>query len=340
MKRLPLLLFLLLTPLSFAGWETIGGIAIVTSAALLATVYAIGLGFGVNELQMMAKEELYQLVALGIMMAVLVGTNGLINTLSSTPALSPGSDSLQNASVLLLDGLRDNVSTILTNIGKYDLAVTKEGSKAGQCSIMGMGYGVSGCGGYSMLPAPLSMAGGIAGFAMGEVSGMKRLILISQSFALPFLLPLGILLRTFKITRGAGGFLIALGISMHIMLPAGIVFNEMLVATFMADATASSGYESSPTSVTIEKCSATEISPGQGSFKCSDLIGTDPDTNDAKAVKAYCDLRTSVRSYLKTLLLQATLGPVRSLLMMMASLRALTSLAGAEVDVSAISRFV
>lgn len=337
MKRLPLLLFLLLAPLSFAGWETIGGVAIAASAALLATVYAIGMGFGVNELQMMAKEELYQLVALGIMMAVLVGANGLINTLSSTPALSPGSDNLQNASVLLLDGIRDNVSSILTSVGKYDLAVTKESSKAGQCSVMGMGYGVSGCGGYSMLPAPLSMAGGIAGFAMGEVSAMKRLILISQSFALPFLLPLGILLRTFRITRGAGGFLIALGISMHIMLPAGIVFNEMLVATFMADATASSGYAASPTSVTIKECSATETKPGQGSFKCGEV---GDDTNDEKAVKAYCDLRISVRSYLKTMLLQATLGPVIALLMMMASLRALTSLAGAEVDVSAISRFV
>jgi hypothetical protein len=36
----------------------------------------------------------------------------------------------------------------------------------------------------------------------------------------------------------------------------------------------------------------------------------------------------------------ATLGPVISLLMFAASLRALTSLAGAEVDVSAIARFI
>jgi hypothetical protein len=40
------------------------------------------------------------------------------------------------------------------------------------------------------------------------------------------------------------------------------------------------------------------------------------------------------------MLAKATLGPVLALLMMMAGIRTLTSIAGAEVDVSAISRFV
>jgi hypothetical protein len=58
------------------------------------------------------------------------------------------------------------------------------------------------------------------------------------------------------------------------------------------------------------------------------------------AFAAYLGLRQDIRKYLYVMMIQATLGPVLSLLMFAASLRALTSLAGAEIDVSAITRFV
>jgi hypothetical protein len=216
-----------------------------------------------------------------------------------------------------------------------------------------------------MLSTPLSMAGGITGFAVGELSAMMRLIQISEQFALTLLLPVGILLRTLKVTRGAGGLLIALGISMHIMLPAGVIFNEMLAVTFLDDTVASKDYKPDMKLVSLKKCN-----PGSTGVGFVDLDGAledwltlgglygdlfdafddfmdgmdieeeDLSPNDSGAIMGYTSLRHSIRSYLFQVLIRATLGPVIALLMMAASIKSLTSIAGSEVDVTAISRFV
>jgi hypothetical protein len=227
---------------------------------------------------------------------------------------------------VIIDDNMNSLRTTFNNIAALDISVSKEGSKAGQCNIMGIGYSISGCGGYSMLATPLSMAGGITGFAMAELSAMKRLLDVSSTYALNFILPLGIVLRTFKITRGAGGFLIALAVSMHILLPMGVVFNEMLGVTFLDDA-ASSDYSGSGGSASVEDCNPT------------DYQATADRDSDNPAVRTYNSMRSDIQDYLYQILIRATLGPVLGLLIMMAGIRALSALAGADVDVSAISRF-
>jgi len=324
MKKL--LIFLLLIPLAFAAsWQTIAFVSMVLSAALLGIMFMLGFGFGVKELEIMAKEEFFQLLAVAILIVVLTGTDSILNSISSLDAVKAGSSSMQDAALTIVDDNRERVDTLLGYIAGYDKAISREASRTSQCNIVGMGYTVSGCGGYSVLAAPLSMAGGITGFAMGELSAMERLIELSDAYALNLLLPLGILLRTFKITRGGGGFLIALGISLHIMLPAGIIFNEMLVETFHTSGDPrAADYSETGGDVEIPECD-----PGD--------TGED---NENSAVTAYTRMRESIRDHLSVILFRATLGPVLALLLMTASIRTLTSLAGAEVDVSAISRFV
>lgn len=319
-------LFLLLIPLSFAAWQSIAALAVAVSAAVLAILYMVGMGFGINELQITAKEELFQLLALGILVVALVGTDNIVNAISTQPAFREGSaDTLQESAMNSIDNTLANMTNLLNRIADQDKTVSQQGSKSAQCSTFGMGYSVSGCGGFSMLATPLSMAGGITGFAIGELSAMKRLVHISQVYALPLLLPLGIVLRTFKFTRGAGGFLIALAISLHLLVPAGFIFNEMLGATFLApeNAAVSGPYTGSPTG-SVGSCTAGDTGSG----------------NEDAAVSAYQSLRADIRKDLYTVLVMATLGPVLALLMMAAGIRALTSLAGAEIDVSAISRFI
>lgn len=333
MKKM--LLLLMLVPLAFAAqpWQNTAMLAMGVSVGLLAVLYAIGTGFSINELQMMAKEEFFQLIAMGILLGAFVGANGLIDGLSKNPALTDCSASdctLQKAASDSLTASLASMAATFNDITAFDLAASNAASKASQCTVMGVGYSMSACGGFSMLATPLSMAGGIAGFAMGELSAMKRLVDISSAYALSFLLPLGIILRTFKVTRGAGGLLIALGISMHIMLPAGVIFNDMLGATFQ------DSHLSSQVKAFTGQYAATGYYKA-GSISCDAAsIGS----SENGAVDAYNGLRGDIRKYLYVIMVQATLGPVISLLMFAASLRALTSLAGAEVDVSAIARFI
>lgn len=330
MKKI--LLLLLLIPMAFAAWQSIAVLAMFTSLTLLVIVFMIGFGFGVNELQLVAKEEFFQLLALVVLIALLAGTDSILNSISTSPAFAQGAATMQEAARTIIDDTTGNIQSVFNNIAAYDKKISVEASKASQCNIAGMGYTVSGCGGFSVLAAPLSMAGGISGFAIGELSAMKRLIEISETYALTFLLPVGIVLRTFRITRGAGGLLIALGVSLHIMLPAGVIFNEMLGATFLANATASADYQPGGPPVSIPECKPGDAEPlplVQSATK-----------NEQNAIKAFNMLRADIRRQLYTVLIQATLGPVISILMVAASIKALTSIAGAEVDVSAISRFI
>ncbi|MFH1520059.1 MAG: hypothetical protein ABID61_00265 [Candidatus Micrarchaeota archaeon] len=322
MKKL--LLLLLFVPLVFAGWEATAALAIITAATILAVLYMIGFGFDITELKIMAKEELFQLIALMVMMVVFYGStnvlnDSLIDAISTNDAMAQSTGSIQDEASAILTEWKDQTNTILNSIVSLDKNASIESSKADQCSLFGMGYSVSACGGFAMLNPPLSMAGGITGFALAEVNGMHRFIEISKEYALTILMPIGILLRTFKITRGAGGFFIALAISMHIMLPLGIIFNEMVAKTF--DNTNPPDY----TGITMGSIS--ECSPG------------DPGSNEGAIKDDYMDLRRGIRGQLSTILLRSTLGPVLGLLIMMASIRGLSSLMGAEVDVSSISRF-
>ncbi|NYZ74156.1 hypothetical protein H0O00_03360 [Candidatus Micrarchaeota archaeon] len=351
MKRLMVLL--LLVPLAFAAWQSVAAMAMATSAILLAGIYIIGFGLSISELQILAKEEFFQLIALMVMIAALWGGDGILNSVSTNMAFAGDAGTMQNASVIILADWRANVSSALGGLAAMDQSISIEASKGGQCNIFGIGYSVSGCGGYSMLAAPLSMAGGIVGFAIAEIASMERLVQISMNYALNFILPLGILLRTFKMTRGAGGFMIALAVSMHIMLPAGIIFNSMLAETFLADQAtlAEEGktpeYPPVPAEATIMECTGMDTGVIGDSEGISTAVKTyglaasvDTSTNEGKAVTSYLNMRNALRSYLYAMLIEATMGPILALLLMVASLRALTSIAGAEVDVSAVSRFI
>lgn len=327
MAKLALVFLLALAPAAFAagGWEGTAAMALAISGGFLGIAYAVGMGFGINELQIMSKEEFYQLIATGILVALLVGGNNLIDGLSG--GLGSGATNLQDSALAIIHDTLTNpaggMETIYNDVADMDNQIMKESSKTMSCSIVSIGYTVSACGGYSMLSTPLSMSGSIVGFAIGELYSMKRLISISKDYAMSLLLPIGICLRTFKFTRGAGGFLIATAISMHILIPAGILFNQMLVDTFLAEA--GGGYSGGLGSGSVEECDPTA---GIGVYG-----------SDTGAQTTLTNFRADIQEVAFSVMIRGTLGPVLALLIMTAGIRALTSLGGAEVDVSALGRF-
>ncbi len=347
MRRL-VFLVLLMSVASAASWQEVTFISISVSAFLIASVFMIGFGFGISSLQMMAREEFFQLIAMAVLVVLLLGADGILNGISGV--FSP-STSLQQLSLNILSEDKASVSLLISQIGIFDLGVSKEASRTSQCSMMYTGYSVSGCGGYAMLAPQLSMAGGIAGFALAELSAAERLIQIANSYSLGMLLPIGIILRTFKITRGAGGFLIALGISLYLLLPVGIVFNEMLVETFrQSDDPRVVDYTMPAFSASVVPCNPGDATPppfGVDLFgEIGSAIGGDlglllgSDTNEERAIGTYGVMRLNTRNKMMTMLLEATFGPIIGLLLVVSGIRTLTLIAGSDVDVSALARFV
>ncbi len=324
MRAKALLAMFLLVSASFAAWQTTAALAMVTSLILVAIVFMIGFGFGVDALTGMAKDEVYQLIVLAVMVAALYGTDSFINALSTNTELAQGAPNLQTAALLSLNSTIDSLSTDYASVRAVDKSAGIASSQMLSCQLQSIGYTVSGCGGFSMLAGPFSLAGTIMGFALGELNAVHRLIELGLAYALTLLLPLGIVLRTFRFTRGAGGFLIAIAVSIHILLPAGIVFVDMLGESFLASSDASLYQPKDTLSGVSASCEP----------------GDTGDGNSDAAISVYNSLRAAIKSYMYIIFVKATLGPVVAVLMMSAGIRAISSLAGAEVDVSALARVV
>ena len=331
-SRFALIAFLfglaILIPVSFAGWETTAVLALTTSTVLLGLLYMIGFGFGIQELQIMAKEELFQIIATGLLIVAILGSNNLVNSIStipafvSTPAGGPAITNLQASASLIINQSITEVGNVHSTLSAFDASAAAQASRGFTCNVGGVGYSVTGCGGYSMLNVPLSMAGGISGFALGELAVMRKLIDVAHSFALPLLLPFGIILRSFKLTRGGGGLLIAVAISLHILVPMSVVFSNLLATTFIASPF-SEEYRGDP-SATIGQCSPERTG----------------ESNEENVITAYNMLRADMRRYMTIMLIKATLGPILALLVMATSIRTLSSLMGSEIDISPLAKFV
>ncbi len=332
MRKLVLVLLLIFS-LSFATWHTYAVAAIFISLGLLAVILMVGIGFDIREMQILAKDEFYQLLILALLMLVLFGTDGILNALASNAAFARGQDTLQDAAVASLNDTLAGLSDYLANdIADADLEIMKQSSQVSACYVIGGGYSVTACGGYSMLSTPLAMAGSLMGYAIAEGAAIKKLILISQEFAFILILPLGIILRTFRFTRGAGGFLIALAISMYILIPGGIVFADMLHEEFEYQVTASDApahlseseiYLEATAGIDVIECDA--ANPWGGA--------------EEDAVTTYNRMRLELKKYIYIMLVKATIGPVIAILLFISGLRALTALFGAPVDVSILGRF-
>ncbi len=325
MRKL-LFVLLVLAPLAFAAWQSVAMMALFVSITLLAAVFAVSMGIQSETLKVLAKDEFYQLIALAIMIAVLFGSDGILNLISQNSALTYSQPTLQDAAIVSLEETQETLGDYLSSISSADNKIAKEASKATSCTVAGGGYSVSACGGFTMMGTPFSLSGSIVGYAIAEISSAKTIVELAKNYALAFLLPLGIILRTFKFSRGAGGFLIAFGISAYLFIPAGVIFVDMLNEQFVSDP-ASSDYTGSLSGIDPECDSGKTWSVGSNS-------------NEQRAVNTYNNLRGELKKYLYVVLLKATLGPVVALLFFAGGLRALGSLLGAEVDVSAISRFV
>ena len=349
-KTLMVLFFLMcLSHAASPPWHGTAALAVTISVIFLALLYAIGTGFGINTLQILAKEEFYQVLVLIVLIAALTGTDSIFNTISQTEELSGTDATMQDAAVASIKGSLSDMRSAMDSISEIDNNIAKEASKGLQCTILGIGYSVSGCGGFAMLASPFSLVGSVLGFASGTLYGALRLIEISQAYSLVMLFPLGIILRTFRVTRGAGGLLIAVAISTYLLLPLGIILVDKFGDAFadsvskLPSSDPDKAYFESPPDID-PTCNEGSTIPyfydavAIGSGDSSYFLGQD--NNEAQAIGTYYALKQSIKRYLFLVLVKGTLGPAIALLMMVGGIRVLTAISGAEVDVSSLARLV
>lgn len=185
------------------------GITVVLGAILL----GIGTAFGITRLSLMGKEELFH----AVLNAAIVGSFALIESIA--------------AGVVVLEGCEGGGITVvpcyLSTIEQANIELLDLHS---QLSVL-IGYYQSLVLNFSQVSiAPLVNLSHLADIVSLQLSLLllaTSVINIVHSFAslmgvatFSFLLPLGLLLRAFFITRRAGNFLVAFSFSFFILFPA------------------------------------------------------------------------------------------------------------------------
>jgi len=325
-----------------AGWEGLAAIAVVTSAAMLAILYMIGMGFGINELMLTSKEEAYQLIVvialIGGLIIMQTGGDAVLGVIGE-------GEGIQQTSLGMTSNMISSLGSVFSNLASAESSVAVEGSKSLACSILAVGHSISGCGGYSMVSPALSSVETTVGVAIAELSSIYKLmdIGIANSFAL--LLPIGILFRTFKLTRGAGGMIIAVAIALYFVLPISMI-SLYKIADQYKNSDDGKAYTGALPMIGVQECKAGQTADLSSSEEAMSnnlagvLIPNIEASNSAKAISVLNQATVAMPFYLFPALIYGIITPAIALLITVASIRAVSSMAGAEVDVSALARVI
>jgi len=328
-KLLVLLICLLLScQLSFAAsWTGTAAIAIVTSAVILAIVYMLGLGFDINELKFLAHEEFYQLLVTIVMIGVLAGSQAWLDGL--TPGLGLSGMSLQDGSISIISAELSNHKAAYNALMDFSIVLGKQSSKSYYCSLEGVGFTAAPCNSFRALTSPVSMSFQALSMSITELNSIYTLLNFSKQYAFVLLLPLGILLRTFKITRGAGGLFIGLGVALYLFLPIAVLFMSIVLDP---SGGYNPGFSIAPSDLALQpspSCDETHFGTFGGGVSYDNLNN---------AVGVFNGLEQKINVYVYLFLIRGTMTTVVSVLALYASLRAVSKLAGAEIDISALAR--
>jgi len=325
------------SPPGWMGYVSISGIALLASAMLLIAIYLAGIAANSNEMKFLAHEEFYQWIITALMVGAFLGAVSFSNSLSNGVAESlgfPGESTLFIANEIVKN---DTVMLSQINMNIVSLAnkIGTEASRSAFCSLQGVGIALAGCGGFRMLSTPLTLSSNAVAAGFAELSVMSLLLSIGGTTAVSVLLPAGIFLRIFKFTRAAGGFLIALGVTLHLVLPLAIVFTNVVIEKFVDTNPEYSWNDKIPD---VKSCNPWNVLEKDLSvsldFGGGDTTGNNIDTE----IDLFKKLVKLIDNYIFQILIKITMKMVISILVMVTAVKYLSSLAGAEIDIMAMAK--
>jgi hypothetical protein len=251
----------------FAGYNiAIALLAIMISAG--AIIYSIGYATSDKKLKQIGQAELYQVVINGIIIGafiVLFVPGGLISILISslTTGVSgtPCTTFVNNPAICFATSYLSGLGDVTINGNPYPSLLTSNLALLSSTALLYAGVGTLssvnvsifivsfGFKGLNVILGPLQ---GIVDFlSLSTVFIVAQAMLLSFIYyvALPILLPLGIVLRTFFFTRKLGGAIIAIAIGGFLILPMTYVLSATLMDTYFTNSL------SSPISNTVSSIS-------------------------------------------------------------------------------------
>jgi hypothetical protein len=312
-------------PLS-TPWTRFAAIGLILAFSLVALMYMIGMFLNRPELLASAREEFYQLLFVGVIIALfaVLLTDVSSNYLpSATLALTNGtSTDLMGSARQVTSANAGDIYWLFANIEQGIKKVGQEASKSAYCSFLGAGYNVVTCTTLNAARGPLGTAYSALGLALADLSAQDLMLKLSDSFLLTLLLPIGIVMRTFRVMRQAGGALMAISLGFYFIFPAAVLFTKYYIVDPSQDTIlAGTSVGTAAAHVTHLECTPTEMNRNEVT-----------DYMDGLASPGF------YRPILFIVLVKAVFSTILAVFITLGSIRYLASLLGAEIDVSALGR--
>lgn len=340
-----LLLALMLFSLSFAAgeapdWVPIAILAVLVGLGVLIIFFLLSYLVEAEQMRGLVVSEMWQVVITGVMIAGLVGAQALALTVFG-PAFGAafgaeaGMTHIEYAQMLTQDAVdyqwgQLNEFTNLVVIPLGDLA-----SLSGTCVVFGTYYTYAGCASLNVPFSSASFAARVMTTAILALNSQLVLINLASRFFFPVLLPFGLFLRTFHVTRGTGGLLIAFAVAFYFVYPLAVLITSGMY---------NEAFKAIP-SLHYPDPEIDQVTPEE-TWELLEHVDVPSDSCDPFAVN-YGFTATQINNITKPDLMDPLLfvffigglfTPALNLVIALSTLRALSRVFGTEVDVSALAR--
>jgi hypothetical protein len=327
------------------SWTYIA-LAFLCALMILAIVYMASYVFSMPQLRAIVQDEFFQVIATAAVAVILVGTQGLVvdnlgvdNYLSAIAfgahsAYGSSSSMMGDANSILYtqlinnnigtssDGSKSTVIGGLSSAVQYD---SNQASKSGFCNFLGIGYVLANCASYNSYAGALTTPLILAYMSLADLFAQMFLLSLAYSYGFSVLIPLGLFLRCFKASRGAGGALIAIGFGFATVYPTVIVamYDALGASGAAPDLSLLSGGSSSLTGATDCDVSQSDVDTVRGTYE------------------NYGNRLTNfgiVEQMANVILIQVIFMSILDLIITLAFIRMLAHAIGSEIDVSTLAR--
>jgi len=267
------------------------------------------------------RDELLQVLATGVVALTLLGTQGVIDNYLS--AILAGTNetattSMMGAAFRKLDYLSSESGAALKEFGNASVELGREASRGVFCNMLGVGFSIVNCSPLNAFRGSLTLSAFAASTAMADSFAQQYILSLARTFSFTLIIPLGLFLRCFRVSRQAGGALIAIGFGFYAVYPTAIVATDNML------------HGSPPPTRGIvpklnEKCDPEETEVGVA----------------LNQFKRYSERLTdfgNVSQMVYFLLVRVLFNSVLSLIITLGFIRAFAHLIGSEIDVSALAR--
>lgn len=344
MMKKCLLLLVLLVSLSFAAadWIPFSFLAAFIALTVLILLYMLSYLVSSSEMRMLAKSEMYQVVVTVFLIILFVILDSYSSQLFSTiltdlfGSSSSGLNHVDYALKIASDTSDYEWELLAKVTEKLGLPFGSMASSSATCSILGSSFTYPGCIGVQVASSSVTFATNLMVSALLANNSQIFLLKLASSFFFPVLLPIGLFLRCFQFTRGAGGLLISIAVAFYFALPGAIMLTKGISEKAVADAGIPN--PDFPDIDYLDESFGDELLSFEVNADCNPL-DMDPKAGRAQAKRLIGDNGEDlVEPLLYYFFVDGVMTTVLNILITLSVARGLSGVFGSEVDISALAR--